>query len=38
MTNNLHEAIMKRFRLTNKLLSVRTEMPLKEYKKNETFA
>ena len=33
MTNNLHKAIMKRSRLTNKLLSDRTEMSLKEYKK-----
>ena len=28
---------MKRFRLTNKLLSVRTEMSLKEYKKKRNF-
>ena len=38
MTQNLHKAIMKRSRLRKKLLSDRTEMSRKEYKKNnETF-
>ena len=37
MTKGLHKAIMKRFRLRNKFLRDRTEMPQLEYKKQINF-